>query len=225
MPLRLTVCLCAAITLLSLATTGQSAPLASGRWQAVLAAGDVAEPVFDNAVAAFSQWLTARGVAAGDIRRMSANPARAEATAEPASAGQLLRRIALLPARQGDRCLVFVTSHGEHNRGVFLAYAHELLTPAALRADTFTVDNKGDALVLFVEGQELRGAKQNRVLNTSIMIEQHSQVPIPVSCVEQGRWSYRSRNFGSHGTSSHSVLRQKMTKSVSRSYEACAAPR
>jgi Peptidase C13 family len=138
MPLRLTACLCAAVVLLLLAATMQNASPASGRWQAVLAAGDVAEPVFDNAVAAFSQWLTARGVAAGDIHRLSANPARAEATAEPASAGQLLRRIALLPARQDDRCLVFITSHGEHGRGLFLAYAHELLTPAAL-ADALSV--------------------------------------------------------------------------------------
>ena len=138
MPLRLTVCLCAAVVLVVLAATGPSAASASGHWHSVLAAGDVAEPVFDNAVAAFSQWLTARGVAAGDIRRLSANPARAEATAEPASAGQLLRRIALLPARQGDRCLVFVTSHGEHGRGVYLAYTHELLTPAAL-ADALSV--------------------------------------------------------------------------------------
>jgi hypothetical protein len=49
MPLRLTACLCAAVVLLLLAATGQSAPPASGRWQAVLAAGHVAEPVFDNA--------------------------------------------------------------------------------------------------------------------------------------------------------------------------------
>ena len=63
--------------------------------QAVLAAGDFAEPVFDNAGAGLSQWLTARGVSAGAIRRLSANPARVEATAELASVGQLLRRIAL----------------------------------------------------------------------------------------------------------------------------------
>jgi hypothetical protein len=44
----------------------------------------------------------------------------------------LLRRIASLPARPGDRCLIFVTSHGEHGEGLVLAYAEEFLTPAAL---------------------------------------------------------------------------------------------
>jgi hypothetical protein len=34
---------------------------------------------------------------------------------------------------------------------------------------TLTVDNRGDTLVLFIEGEELRGARQNRVLNTSVL--------------------------------------------------------
>jgi hypothetical protein len=138
MPLHLTACFCAALILLLLAAAGQSAPPASGHWQSVLAAGDIAEPVFDNAVAGFSQWLMARGVPAGDIHRLNASRTTRDATAEPASAAQLLRRIALLPARPRDRCLIFVTSHGEHGRGVFLAYAHEVLTPAAL-ADALSV--------------------------------------------------------------------------------------
>jgi len=54
MPLRLASCLCAALLLIVLAAGGQSAVPASGHWQAVLAAGDRAEPVFDNAVAALS---------------------------------------------------------------------------------------------------------------------------------------------------------------------------
>src|SRR5215510_14432968 len=41
------------------------------------------------------------------------------------------------------------------------------------------VDNKGEALVLFVEGQELRGAKQNRVLNTSVLIAARTKTVLP----------------------------------------------
>jgi hypothetical protein len=89
---------------------------------------------------------------------------------------------------------------------------------------TLKVTNKSDRRVFLMAGEHLVGAKQNRVLNTSIMIEKHSAVPIPVSCVEQGRWSYRSPGFVSGGTTSHSVLRQKMTKSVTESYLACSAP-
>ena len=64
------------------------------------------------------------------------------------------------------------------------------------------VQNSGEYPVLFIEGEELIGARQNRVLNTSVLIGAGTTIRIPVSCVEQGRWSYRSRKFGSGGTSS-----------------------
>ena len=55
------------------------------------------------------------------------------------------------------------------------------------------VRNTGDERVLFLEGEELVGAKQNRVLNTSVLVAAGSKLKIPVSSVEQGRWRYRSR--------------------------------
>jgi hypothetical protein len=79
------------------------------------------------------------------------------------------------------------------------------------------VSNSGDSRVLFIEGEELRGAKQNRVLNTSVLIPAHSQTTIPVSCVEQGRWRYRSRQFGSGGSHSSSKLRHILKKTVTES--------
>lgn len=79
------------------------------------------------------------------------------------------------------------------------------------------VENKGDLRVLFLEGEELIGAKQNRILNTSVLIAAHSKVKIPVSCVEQGRWGYKSRYFGSSGSHSPSKLRHVLKASVSRS--------
>jgi ARG and Rhodanese-Phosphatase-superfamily-associated Protein domain len=57
------------------------------------------------------------------------------------------------------------------------------------------VTNLGGSRVLFLEGEELRGAKRNRVLNTSVLVAAHSKTRIPVRCVEQGRWRYRSRHF------------------------------
>ena len=89
---------------------------------------------------------------------------------------------------------------------------------------TLRLINKSDSRIFLMAGEQLIGAKQNRVLNTSMMVEGKTETPIPVSCVEQGRWGYRSRAFGSHGTSSHSTLRHKMTRSVTESYLACAAP-
>ena len=79
------------------------------------------------------------------------------------------------------------------------------------------VENKGDVRVLFIEGEELVGAKQNRILNTSVLIAAHSKVKIPVSCVEAGRWRYRSRQFGSSGSHSSSKLRHLLKMAVSKS--------
>lgn len=50
--------------------------------------------------------------------------------------------------------------------------------------------------VLLVDGDELLGAKQNRILNVSILVAAGRQVKIPVSCVERGRWAYKTRHFG-----------------------------
>ena len=54
------------------------------------------------------------------------------------------------------------------------------------------VNNKSDQKILLLDGEELVGAKQNRVLNTTILIAPNSETIIPVSCVEHGRWSYRA---------------------------------
>lgn len=80
-----------------------------------------------------------------------------------------------------------------------------------------SVENKGDVPVLFLEGEELVGAKQNRVLNTSILVAAHSRCRIPVSCVEAGRWRYKSRRFGSEGRHCSSGMRRVLKGTVSKS--------
>ena len=52
-----------------------------------------------------------------------------------------------------------------------------------------------DKDVFAADGEALLGAKQNRVLNVSIYVKAGDEVRIPVSCVEQGRWGYRRRDF------------------------------
>lgn len=79
------------------------------------------------------------------------------------------------------------------------------------------VENKGNTRVLFLEGEELVGAKQNRILNTSVLVAAHTKIKIPVSCVEQGRWRHTSHYFGSSGSHSPSKLRRALKESVTRS--------
>ncbi|MDP9437977.1 MAG: TIGR02452 family protein, partial [Actinomycetota bacterium] len=51
------------------------------------------------------------------------------------------------------------------------------------------VVNGGSTAVLILEGDELIGAKQNRVANSSVLVAAESELVLPVSCVERGRWS------------------------------------
>src|SRR6266487_2827878 len=59
-----------------------------------------------------------------------------------------------------------------------------------------TVVNRAAKPVLLVDGEELVGANQNRVLNTTVLLAEKSEIIIPVSCTEQGRWTYASPHFG-----------------------------
>ena len=102
------------------------------RWQAVLAAGDDAEPVFDDATRALASRLLADGVPAADIHRLSASRAELHDGVEPSRIPLLLQRIAGLPVLPGERCLVFLTSHGEKGAGLWLARSGASLHPDAL---------------------------------------------------------------------------------------------
>ncbi|MFZ5449629.1 MAG: ARPP-1 family domain-containing protein [Thermodesulfobacteriota bacterium] len=59
------------------------------------------------------------------------------------------------------------------------------------------VKNKAEIAILILAGEELVGAKQNRIVNATFLIGGGRVVNIPVSCVEQGRWRYRGKEFGS----------------------------
>jgi len=55
--------------------------------------------------------------------------------------------------------------------------------------------NKSERMILILDGEELVGAKQNRIVNTTMLIPPMEVVVIPVSCVEQGRWVYKTERF------------------------------
>lgn len=75
--------------------------------------------------------------------------------------------------------------------------------------------NRGPESVFLLDGEELAGAKQNRMLNLSILVSGNSELEIPVSCVEQGRWSWRSRGFSGTDRVMFSKLRRSNSESVS----------
>jgi hypothetical protein len=87
------------------------------------------------------------------------------------------------------------------------------------------VHNDGDLPVLLLEGAALVGAKQNRVLNLSVLVAAHSKTLVPVSCVEQGRWSARSTEFGEGEALHFPAARARKVRDVSASLETFGAPR
>jgi hypothetical protein len=78
------------------------------------------------------------------------------------------------------------------------------------------VNNQAESPVLFLEGEELKGAKQNRILNTSVLVAARSKTTIPVSCVEQGRWRYHARCFGLSGGHASSKMRHILKTTLDR---------
>jgi hypothetical protein len=77
--------------------------------------------------------------------------------------------------------------------------------------------NKGAKAVLIVDGEELVGAKQNRVVNLTILVPPSAELTIPVSCVEAGRWRFRSKTFSSAPRSQYATGRAKKMAQVTAS--------
>lgn len=81
------------------------------------------------------------------------------------------------------------------------------------------VINYAEMPVLILDGEELVGAKQNRIVNTSILLKENSETIIPVSCVEQGRWTYRSQKFHDSDRMASHHIRNVKSASVKRNVE------
>lgn len=54
------------------------------------------------------------------------------------------------------------------------------------------VHNPLAVAVLLLDGQEITGAKQDRILDASVLVPAGGRLPVAVSCVEQGRWGRRA---------------------------------
>ena len=131
-----------------------------------------------------------------------------------------------------------------HNLTVFPLFATEDITRSAyvtvgtaIRSGTgkvteiseagsvpkLAIDNLGILPILIIDGEELLGARQNRIANITILAPANKTIPIPVSCVERGRWGYNSGagDTGREFTDSPQVMyheaRAKKSRDVSQS--------
>jgi hypothetical protein len=77
------------------------------------------------------------------------------------------------------------------------------------------VKNLAKQPVLILDGEELVGAKQNRIVNLTILVAAQQTLHSPVSCVEAGRWVRRSREFAAAGRAHYASGRARKLEQVS----------
>ncbi|TME39254.1 MAG: hypothetical protein E6I75_05790 [Chloroflexi bacterium] len=53
---------------------------------------------------------------------------------------------------------------------------------------TLLVINRAGLPILILDGEEIVGGRQNRVVNTTLLVPAHSTFELDVTCVEHGRW-------------------------------------
>ena len=82
---------------------------------------------------------------------------------------------------------------------------------------TLLVKNAGPQPVLILDGEELVGAKQNRIVNLTILVPAATTLTIPVSCVEAGRWAARSHAFAPAGRAHYASGRAMKLRQVTAS--------
>lgn len=92
--------------------------------------------------------------------------------------------------------------------------------------NSIIAENHSPDYILLVEGDVLVGSKQNRTLNTTILLEPNTKSRIPVSCIENGRLRFRSSHFFASSSTIPHHMREMMHMDVKaslkkrRSYDA-----
>jgi hypothetical protein len=125
-------------------------------------------------------------------------------THEPLDAGQPLERVEPLESLTLDEAL-----------GQGWARVTEVSEAGSVPELRFV--NTGSKPVFILDGEELVGAKQNRVVNLSILVPPQCSLTIPVSCVEAGRWHARSRSFAAAPRAQYAAGRARRVQQVTAS--------
>lgn len=83
------------------------------------------------------------------------------------------------------------------------------------QVNTLIVQNKSVTPLLLVDGEEIVGGDQNRIVSSTVLIAPESEMKIPVNCTEQGRWRYE-REFVHSDYMANSRTRHAKVSSRSR---------
>jgi hypothetical protein len=155
-------------------------------------------------------------------------PTPKEARAPRTAAAVVLDRLAALEVGVGtthERMVVFPLfarngSQGAHGAAasplryrtleqVLADGSVEVTEQASATVPELVLHNKGATLILVLDGEEIVGGRQNRVVNASFLVEAEATIPLPVTCVESGRWYPTSPSFSSGESTYYSLKREK----------------
>ncbi len=84
------------------------------------------------------------------------------------------------------------------------------------RVEEVDIDFHGGGNLFILDGEEILGALQNRVFNTSMIATQAVRKSVPVTCVEQHRWE-GDRIFSHSDVVAYPSLRSILASSVTKS--------
>src|SRR4051812_33094284 len=89
------------------------------------------------------------------------------------------------------------------------------------------VANPTDRAILLYEGEEVLGAQQNRTFDVSVLVAARSQLQVPVSCVEAGRWdgTRHGESFSPAPQMAYPAMRSLKNRAARESVAAGMAPR
>jgi len=99
--------------------------------------------------------------------------------------------------------------------------------PGGASVNDLLVINPTDIPVLLYEGEEVLGAQQNRTFDTSVLVGARSELRVPVSCVEHGRWdgSRHDESFAPAPQTAYPALRAMKNRQARASIAVDNEPR
>ncbi|MEY2756247.1 MAG: hypothetical protein RIR33_25 [Pseudomonadota bacterium] len=115
----------------------------------------------------------------------------------------LLSGVSIGESRRHGRLEIFPLFAGAGEGGDFILLDEALASKAVEVTETSDSGSvpvlrflsRSPVPVLLLDGEELLGAKQNRILNASVLAPAGADMLLPVSCVEAGRWRYSTHSF------------------------------
>jgi len=121
---------------------------------------------------------------------------------------RFLRNLVLIPVGNGNSTGPFLSSIDEvltSKKGRF----QELTTPDV---NIILFENNSANPLLVIDGEEITGSLQNRIVTRSTIIEARTKKELPVICVEEGRWD----NIGGFhtGSCSYPRIRSILSRSI-----------